>query len=205
MRKAKTDLLSPRATGQRFLKDWNTCAATRCPDSVEFFPRLLIECLRMSLPPSSPFKRFLDRFVPFLYRPVRRTYQWQGERRFQRRYRRLVGQITAKAGWQVQTGPFTGMHYIEEARSSALLPKLLGTYEDESPIPTLEAFLAAAVPHRDRHGCAEGYYAVGLARRMPACDYSRIRSGAEVPVSLHQTCDSEWGCRPGAHSRSLHS
>jgi hypothetical protein len=153
----------------------------------------------MSLPPSSPFKRFLDRFVPFLYRPVRRTYQWQGERRFQRRYRRLVGQITAKAGWQVQTGPFTGMHYIEEARSSALLPKLLGTYEDELH-PTLEAFLAAPYPIVIDIGCAEGYYAVGLARRMPAaiihafdlepksrslCTKLAIRNGVVDRVLIH--------------------
>ncbi len=118
------------------------------------------------LPPSSGLKRQLDRLVPFVYRPLRRAYQWQRERRFQARYRRLVSQITAKAGWQVQTGPFAGMRYVEEARSSALLPKLLGTYEDELH-PALETFLAMSYPVAIDIGCAEGYYAVGLARRLP--------------------------------------
>ncbi len=119
------------------------------------------------LPPSGPVKAVMDRRLPWLYRPVRGAWHRYLRWRFERRYRRLVAAVTGRAGWQVQTGPFAGMRYIEEARSSALLPKLIGTYEDELH-PTLESALAVPYTAVVDIGCAEGYYAVGLALRLPA-------------------------------------
>ncbi len=117
------------------------------------------------LRPSSPAKRLFDRCVPFVYRPVRGAYhRWQN-RRFRRRYQHLVGLIVSQVGWEVQTGPFQGMRYVQRALSSALLPKLLGTYENELH-PALEKLLETSYEAVVDIGSAEGYYAVGLARRL---------------------------------------
>jgi SAM-dependent methyltransferase len=55
------------------------------------------------------------------------------------------------------------MAYLAEARSSALLPKLIGTYEDELH-PVLTQLLTQHYGAVVDIGCAEGYYAVGIAR-----------------------------------------
>ncbi|WP_428929737.1 hypothetical protein [Marinibacterium sp. SX1] len=68
---------------------------------------------------------------------------------------------------RVTAGPFAGMRYPDAAATgSALLPKLAGSYESE-----LAEFIEIA---RSRDyglildiGCAEGFYAVGLARLFP--------------------------------------
>jgi hypothetical protein len=58
------------------------------------------------------------------------------------------------------------MEYVREAHSSALLPKVLGTYEAEVQ-PTVEAAVSRGYDLVIDIGAAEGYYAVGLALRMP--------------------------------------
>lgn len=68
----------------------------------------------------------------------------------------------------VRNGPFRGMRYPERASvGSALVPKLLGSYERELQ-PVLEDILAREHSEIVDIGCAEGYYAVGLALRLPA-------------------------------------
>ena len=67
---------------------------------------------------------------------------------------------------EVIQGPFRGMHYIEAANSSALAPKLLGTYEKEL-VPYIEQIIATPYTCVIDIGSAEGYYAVGLALTMP--------------------------------------
>lgn len=68
----------------------------------------------------------------------------------------------------VRHGPFTGICYPRgESVCSALLPKLLGSYERELH-PTIELACRRAYPLVVDVGCAEGYYAVGLARCLPA-------------------------------------
>lgn len=66
----------------------------------------------------------------------------------------------------IHSGPFKGMKYIERASGSALLPKLLGTYERELNLAIEEAISRSPSLILDV-GCAEGYYAMGLARRLP--------------------------------------
>jgi len=68
--------------------------------------------------------------------------------------------------FEVSQGPFTGLKYIPEAFKSALLPKLLGTYEMELS-SILELIISTDPSHVINVGCAEGYYAVGLALRLP--------------------------------------
>jgi hypothetical protein len=67
----------------------------------------------------------------------------------------------------VRHGVFRGMKY-PAARSvgSALFPKLLGSYERELH-PVIEAICQEGYSEIVDVGCAEGYYAVGFAMRIP--------------------------------------
>lgn len=74
--------------------------------------------------------------------------------------------ISLQGGPRIWSGPFAGMDYVEKATEGALTPRLLGTYECELH-PHLAAFAAEGLDCVIDVGCAEGYYAVGLARLMP--------------------------------------
>ncbi len=66
----------------------------------------------------------------------------------------------------VMHGPFKRMKYPElKAFGSTLFPKLLGSYEKELQ-PLIETLCLAAYSEIVNIGCAEGYYAVGLAQRI---------------------------------------
>jgi hypothetical protein len=67
----------------------------------------------------------------------------------------------------VLAGPFAGMRLSLDASWGGLAARLAGTYEEE--IASQIAHLAAASPTLVADvGAAEGYYAVGLARLLPA-------------------------------------
>ena len=67
----------------------------------------------------------------------------------------------------VRHGPFKGMKYSgRESFSSALFPKLLGSYEREIQ-PIIEEICKQEYTEVVDIGCAEGYYAIGFAMRMP--------------------------------------
>ncbi|WP_442506633.1 hypothetical protein SH528x_005488 [Novipirellula sp. SH528] len=79
---------------------------------------------------------------------------------------RLISKFTKHYGVTVLQGPFAGMRYLEHSFGSALLPKLMGIYELELREVIEE------VCNNDYQvivdiGCAEGYYAVGMALRCP--------------------------------------
>ena len=67
---------------------------------------------------------------------------------------------------RVVSGPFAGMEYVWRALGSAYIPKLLGIYERELAW-CVEAACEARPDRIVNLGAAEGYYAVGLARRNP--------------------------------------
>jgi len=72
----------------------------------------------------------------------------------------------------VQIGPFKGMRILHEIawKDTALSPMLLGTYEQElHSILEYEIARLSGLPNPKIAviGCAEGYYAVGLKRRLP--------------------------------------
>jgi hypothetical protein len=69
-------------------------------------------------------------------------------------------------GAVIWSGPFQGMEYQASATEGAVLPRLLGVYESELHRHLL-AFAAEGLDCVIDVGCAEGYYAVGLARLMP--------------------------------------
>jgi hypothetical protein len=66
----------------------------------------------------------------------------------------------------VQSGPFRGMKFIPISAGSMLAPKLLGTYELEIQ-HLVEDAIAREPDLIIDVGTAEGYYAVGLALRLP--------------------------------------
>lgn len=78
----------------------------------------------------------------------------------------LANTLASRDGVVVQNGPFAGMHYVRNASEGALLPRLIGSYESELH-PHILAFAQEGLTDVIDVGCAEGYYAVGLARLMP--------------------------------------
>lgn len=93
-------------------------------------------------------------------------------RRFRQEMKRcfpgINERVIARCRGSVTAGPFRGMRYLDRAVGSALPPKLLGTYEQELH-PWLEEIANAGYGLIHVVGAAEGYYAVGLAVRIPGC------------------------------------
>jgi hypothetical protein len=82
-------------------------------------------------------------------------------------YRRRTAVMRAVRSRVVVGGPFRGMVYARHAADKILLPRLLGTYECE--VHAAVEDLCTRRPDRIAiAGAGEGYYAVGLARRLPA-------------------------------------
>jgi len=86
-----------------------------------------------------------------------------------KRARRLTAITRVFAAWhglEVSGGPFAGLRY-PDATATSLVPKLLGAYERE-----LHAVIEQVIREEPglivNVGAADGYYAVGLARRCPA-------------------------------------
>jgi precorrin-6B methylase 2 len=100
-----------------------------------------------------------------LYEVLRLLGRWRSQM--------LANTFVKLQGAQIWSGPFAGMEYLSAATEGALIPRLLGTYESELH-PHLAAFAAEGLDCVIDVGCAEGYYAVGLARMMPqATIYAR--------------------------------
>ena len=78
----------------------------------------------------------------------------------------IVERLVARYGLRVLSGPFAGMEYVTQSIGSAFVPKLLGCYEQELH-GLLEPLLQKPYRRVINIGCAEGYYAVGLALRLP--------------------------------------
>lgn len=70
-----------------------------------------------------------------------------------------------RIGKKVFAGPFRGMELIDDIMSGLFTPQLLGTYEWEIH-DAVEHAIAKPYKNVINVGCAYGYYAVGLARRM---------------------------------------
>jgi hypothetical protein len=113
-------------------------------------------------------KRVIKRLAPGIFQAAKRRYkavrfrfghggsEYRSKRALVKRY-----------GKQVLTGPFQGMRYGDDVACSAYVAKLVGSYEQE-----LHAIIGDIIGEDYRAvidvGCAEGYYAVGFAFRMPS-------------------------------------
>lgn len=106
----------------------------------------------------------------------------------------------------VLSGPFEGMRYGEVISQCSLhYPKLLGTYESELH-PWIQQVSDCSYEVVVDVGAAEGYYAVGLARLMPAAKVIayELDPGAREQLSklaslndLSRQVEIRGGCHPG--------
>lgn len=78
----------------------------------------------------------------------------------------LLDNTLAAQGTTVLDGPFKGMAYPVRAAEGARAARILGAYE-ASLEPVVEMIISRGYATVIDVGSAEGYYAVGLARRMP--------------------------------------
>jgi hypothetical protein len=123
-------------------------------------------------------KPILRRALPGLYSSVQSALATY-------RSKRVVRSLVKRYGLVVQSGPFAGMNYVRQAVCSTLAPKLLGSYEEELH-GVLAQVLATDYETIIDVGCAEGYYAVGLAMRLP-----RARVHAfDIDARARQLCDT---------------
>lgn len=106
----------------------------------------------------------------------------------------------------VRTGPFKGMKYPDFlATGSSIFPKLLGSYEKELH-PLIDQLIKKDYTEIIDIGCAEGYYAVGLAMKLPrarvyaydtdvtaqnACRLMAKINGVSDRVNIEATCTPE--------------
>lgn len=106
----------------------------------------------------------------------------------------------------VRYGPFAGMRYAEKTSlGSALFPKLLGSYEREIH-SVIESVCRNEYDNIIDIGCAEGYYAVGMALRIPSakifafdlnekalelCKKTAELNGVAGRVSLSKECSPQ--------------
>jgi hypothetical protein len=106
----------------------------------------------------------------------------------------------------VLSGPFEGMQYGSVISQCSLhYPKLLGSYESELH-PWIQQVRDCAYEVVVDVGAAEGYYAVGFARLMPAAKVIayELDPGAREQLSklasingLSDHVEIRWGCHPG--------
>lgn len=75
--------------------------------------------------------------------------------------------LLQKQGTVVMQGPLQGLDFLPQSAEGCHIAKLLGCYE-QPLLPFIEEAISADYAKILNIGCAEGYYAVGMARRMPA-------------------------------------
>lgn len=80
----------------------------------------------------------------------------------------LISSIVIKRqGLVVQAGPFAGMRFADRSTEGCYTARLLGCYEHELH-GEVERLVARGFTAVLNIGCGEGYYAIGLARRLPS-------------------------------------
>lgn len=78
----------------------------------------------------------------------------------------IANTLYRNGGGRVRRGPFAGLRLPPAATEGCLAPKLLGAYEADLH-PVIERIAYRGYRKIVNIGCAEGYYAVGLALRLP--------------------------------------
>lgn len=89
----------------------------------------------------------------------------------------------------VRHGVFRGLRFPHvRSVSAGLFPKLLGTYEREVQ-PVLEAICSQKYSEIVNVGCAEGFYAVGLAMRLPQAKVFAFDTNEEAKLFCRQMAE----------------
>jgi hypothetical protein len=107
-------------------------------------------------------KNVLRTVSPGAYTSLKETFLSRRNARIETVKNQLIG----KFGLQVCDGPFAGMLYVADARPVLLPAKQIGAYEAELH-KTVDKIIQTKYPTIIDVGCAEGYYAVGLAMQIP--------------------------------------
>jgi hypothetical protein len=123
------------------------------------------------------------------------------------RSERFSRRALAWANGKVASGIFRGMPYVSESHGSVFLPKVLGTYELEL-IPIIDRWNKDSFQRIVVAGAAEGYYAVGLARRFPGASLVAFEPYPEARAALarlakRNECDSRIQLRGICHCTAL--
>ena len=95
--------------------------------------------------------------------------------------------IRSIAQGKVLEGPYAGMSYLPHSYFNLYYPKLLGTYEKEIH-PALEWICGQKPEVLIDVGAAEGYYAVGLARRLPETKVIAFEAVESEQQRLRELC-----------------
>lgn len=129
---------------------------------------------------------------------------WVQSLRWHARVRRILQAFGGDAGYSVKSGPFVGMRYVSQSPWGGLIPRLIGYYEEELH-PVLDRIFRRSYDTVIDVGCAEGYYAVGLALRLPSahvhafdtdaqaravCADIGARNGVTARLHIRELCDA---------------
>lgn len=98
-------------------------------------------------------------------------------------------------GTRVMAGPLEGLDFLPRSAEGCHIAKLLGCYE-QPLLPHIEQAIQENYPRVLNIGCAEGYYAVGMARRMPS---TRILA-FDLDATARQVC-AELAAKNGVADR----
>ena len=124
----------------------------------------------------------------------------------QQGYTDLNLKYEAQLGRTVLTGPFKGLQYTEFTSRRHITQRLLGCYESELH-PVFDECIQTSYNEIYDIGCAEGYYAVGLALKAncnrihafdtdpwarKACKLMASLNGVEEKLTIHGFCSVDW-------------
>lgn len=114
---------------------------------------------------SAPLRRIASAVIP---QAGKHAIDNVRARWFLRRIAPINEEYVRRYGLEVRRGPFAGLTYVpgQEHISGHLIAKLVGAYEYQIQ-PWFAEWIAGDFDLVIDVGCAEGFYAVGLARAMP--------------------------------------
>lgn len=107
------------------------------------------------------------------------TLRWAAKWRSQT----IGSALIREGGTVVRSGPFAGLQYVRRTGDGALCARLIGSYESELH-PHIEAFAAEGLEAVINIGCAEGFYAVGMARLLPGVEVHAF----DVSAAAREAC-----------------
>ncbi|MBB4018707.1 hypothetical protein GGR16_003754 [Chelatococcus caeni] len=104
----------------------------------------------------------LKQHAPFLMRP------WRALRRHAHRlrYGAMAAHVERHARGRIMGGPFAGLRFPDSGIGGSYYAQIVGTYE-AALVPVIEDVIARAPAAVIDVGAAYGYYALGLAHRLP--------------------------------------
>lgn len=117
-----------------------------------------------------------------------RSRERRREYRIRTTYDAAVQTVKRTTGKVVATGPFRGLRYVDldtAPLGSPISPSLLGSYEAELH-PVIEEMIAKNFPRVVNIGSAEGYYAVGMALRMPQTEVYAFEADDHTRALCHE-------------------